>query len=564
MAIFISKAKGLLPVFALGVAALPASGETFVWASANDGYFDEKTNWLVSDAAASRAPGEGDAVLFTNGAYTVTLRGDTSLDSIDLTCGSTANITGQTDTDVTMELGGNTLAAATRINASICTWDYAVKARLTLRNGKVRCDQALTSSGQGLGLTVNGNFGSTYTLRLGGRLSLENVEVLSDKASLFNSYRDGGVRLSLGTTWSIDGPLQLMGNPHPLALSGNGTVLDASEIWNERTQDLTSCYEENRGIEVSDGAVLNTRFLYVTTNDGSHDGRLAAVSGGKINLSIADTANDYKSGVVQNAVNMRNLNVERFLFLVSGKGSEINLTGEATTVGRPCFPVGNKSGCRNNSLQVLDGGRLQGPSTSMVSLGAGESTNNCIVVSNGTLDVGVIWTGSAVRYVSPDGTQYFGSVSNNVLHVAGTNPLVRVTSSAGYNATYCKGALTLVYDTILRYDVPETGYVSTPIQVVNHKCELHRTTIPGFEDQPACRLVLNARAWARKHPKGRLVLMETAQSSTSAMTELVNHASFPDLEGWDDEQPGELTIEDGGTKLVYTAPARSGFCLMLR
>lgn len=186
------------------------------------------------------------------------------------------------------------------------------------------------------------------------------------------------------------------------------------------------------------------------------------------------------------------------------------------------------------------------------------------MVSNGTLDVGVVWTGSAVRYKDAAGENYYGSVSNNVLHVAGTNPLVRVTASAGFNATYCKGALTLVYDTIVRYDVPEAGYVATPIQVTNHKLELHRTTIPEYKDtQPACRLVLNARPWARKHPQERLVLMETAQDSATAMQELVDHASFPDLAGTHDE-PGVLTIEDGGTKLVYTAPARRGMMLIFR
>lgn len=42
-------------------ASAACAGERFVWASAQDGDFDDATKWLVADAPAERAPGEGDA-----------------------------------------------------------------------------------------------------------------------------------------------------------------------------------------------------------------------------------------------------------------------------------------------------------------------------------------------------------------------------------------------------------------------------------------------------------------------------------------------------------------------
>ena len=38
-------------------ASAACAGERFVWASAQDGDFDDATKWLVADAPAERAPG---------------------------------------------------------------------------------------------------------------------------------------------------------------------------------------------------------------------------------------------------------------------------------------------------------------------------------------------------------------------------------------------------------------------------------------------------------------------------------------------------------------------------
>ncbi|MBQ3289666.1 MAG: hypothetical protein IJH50_09685 [Kiritimatiellae bacterium] len=227
-------------------------------------------------------------------------------------------------------------------------------------------------------------------------------------------------------------------------------------------------------------------------------------------------------------------------YLASGSGnSSMTLRNNATLTltGMSRFFVGvgandnrmSETGC---FLNVLSGSTLDGGSTQLEVGPVGNTSFSGINVDNATVNCGVIYLGSKSSETCS---------SNDLLHVSGAAPRINLASEASTS-------LQLRMGTRLKFTIPENGFAATPIVTAGG---VHVESDEAQYAVDPVKLVIDASAF-----KGdRQTLVKTATDSTAAFQKLIGNINFVG------RKRGLLTIEAGGTELVYSVP---GALLIIR
>ena len=86
------------------------------------------------------------------------------------------------------------------------------------------------------------------------------------------------------------------------------------------------------------------------------------------------------------------------------------------------------------------------------------------------------------------------------------------------------------------------------------------TVLGGITADASAGLVLDAKAFGRRHPKESIALIECEKDSESALQTLADNLSFVNT---DSLHQGAVAVVDG-KRLVYTAPQKMGLSIMIR
>ena len=537
------------------VAVNLSNADTFVWSSPTGGDFEEAANWRVNNAIPATCPGAGDSILFCAGTYTVILAADHTVAAIDLS-------TGETETrewdghDVffpTINLGKHTLTATDRIDVSLRTPQYWNEnpeefGSLTFINGTVVCNGSLMQCGDeavnntsATGFGAGVCWGQNWFDRVRGHLVIGDGAT-ANVASAFVMGYNSGIRVTDGGALHVSGWMQSHHRAlEHLSISGTGTTVSI-DTFNVSGQPKTNVVEN--GANASFGQI---RWGYWWGEGGN---ALVVRSGATLSLS---RQNEWEAFAEQTD------NIHDSLVLVTGEGSTLAIPENSV------FQFGNKNNNVNQTLRVENGGAVRGPQSSRIIIGRGPGcTGNCLDVDNGTIEVGKIHFGDSwqVWDFSPDGP-YYGYSSNGLFRISGSVPSVHVTSQSwdGGGHMLFEGTVNLDFDTTLQFDIPATGWASAPL-LIDSRLWTAPSTIPGYENAPSCRLVVNPLDFGRARPGMRVILVETAIDSTAAFDTLIANASLGDAAGT--AFAGELSIEDNGCKLVYRAPNSNTTVILLR
>ena len=227
-------------------------------------------------------------------------------------------------------------------------------------------------------------------------------------------------------------------------------------------------------------------------------------------------------------------------YFASGSGNSSmtlrnNATLTLTDMARFFVGVGANNTARSAtgcSLNVLSGSTLDGGSTQLEVGPVGNTSFGGINVDNATVNCGVIYLGSKSSETCS---------SNNLLHVSGAAPRINLVSEAG-------SSLQLRMGSRLKFTIPEDGFAATPIVTAGG---VHVEPDEDLYAVEPVGLVIDASAF-----KGdSQTLIKTATDSTTAFQRLIDNVEFVG------KKRGLLTIEAGGTELVYSVP---GALLIIR
>ena len=182
---------------------------------------------------------------------------------------------------------------------------------------------------------------------------------------------------------------------------------------------------------------------------------------------------------------------------------------------------------------MLSGSTFSGTDTRIeVGTASGDASFCGINVSNATLNCKAI-------YLGPYSDTTFSS-SNHVLTVAGEAASISLASTDAYSLKLRMGSK-------LKFALPANGFAATPITTAGG------VAVYADENSAAVdpvKIVIDASAF-----RGNCqTLVETATDSTAAFQRLADHVEFVGKRGL-------LSIEDGGTKLVWYSP---GALLIIR
>jgi hypothetical protein len=197
----------------------------------------------------------------------------------------------------------------------------------------------------------------------------------------------------------------------------------------------------------------------------------------------------------------------------------------------------------NSVFNVLDGATFLGAATTRLEAGAGgHSSFNGIAVSNATVTCGAIYLG-----LLASGTYSYYS-SNDYLRVAGPTTRIGVLDTAADSIRVCMGSR-------LVFTLPENGFNATPLTTAGG------VTVPADEEVMAVdpvKLVIDPSAFDADRKGRKQTLLACATDSTESLQRLVDNVEFVNA-----VRHGKVTIEDGGTRLVYNGLA-GGTHLILR
>ena len=553
------------------LAAVTVPADVYIWSNPAGGAFEEPSNWLVGASFQSlnvvpcievaggtvpaTCPGSGDSILFCPGTYTITLAEDHAVTDIDLSTGTDEirEWTGHAVFFPTIDLGKHTLTASRRVDVSLRTPQYfngdpEEFGSLTFVNGTIVCNGAAMQCGDedanntgasGFGAGVC--WGQNWFDRVRGHLVVGDGAT-ANVASAWTMGYNAGIRVADGGSLNVSG---WMHSHHRaiehLAISGEGATA-AIDTFNVSGQTKTNIVEN--GANVSIGQI---RWGYWWGEGGN---ALIVRSGATLSLS---RQNEWESWAEQTD------SIHDSLVLVTGKGSTLSIPEGSA------FQFGNRNNDVDQTLRVADGGAVRGPQSARIIIGRGPGcTGNRLDVDNGIVEIGKIHFGDnwQVWDFAPDGP-YYGYASNGVLRVAGAAPLVHATAQGwdGGGHMLFEGTINLDFDATLQFDIPAAGWATAPVQV-DTRLWAAPSTIPGYEDAPSCRLVVNALDYARAHPGEKVVLVQTVVDSTAAFTELIENATFPDTAGT--AFLGTVEIADEGRQLVYTSPNSNTTVVLIR
>ena len=511
-----------------------------------DGAFETLGNWREVDAADA-LPGTDNTVELPLGTYTIALGQNQTVGALRARNG---RIGYAPRIDATVDMGGHKLTVMGNVEAQ-GTYGYSSDrfARLALTNGTFQAEELklgafsdfiVDRTGTTIGYTGPDPASARPFLAGSGSLSVvgpgTTATIRKDitMAGPFTSLRVAG-----GATFACKGirayAEQDRMSTYPagvydrmqIEITGAGTTANINDLWIHRDVDFT----------ISDGAT-------VTIPSSSEYFASVGCYIGCIGRSFEDVGGNSTRLVVDNA--SLTLKSTGFGVGVSYKGSggpgtsmTVRNGGTVTLSGVQRFFVGvarYANGLTINStncvLNVL-GGSTFAAGSAKVEIGAtGDSSYSGIHVDDSTL------SGCKVLYI---GSKENGRCSSNdYFHVSGTAAHVGVTGTDADSIKLRAGAQ-------LRFTLPANGFDATPITtaggvgVVTDADE----TVQTYSVVPS-KLVIDASAFDADRRGRKQTLLSCATASAESLQRLVDNVEFVNA-----SRHGTVTIEDGGTRLVY-------------
>jgi len=501
---------------------MTVSAADYFWHAPQNGDFGVAANWRLgstgTDGDAVTPPGESDTVYFCTGEYTISLNNDARIGKLYV-----ENQDSYAERTVHFNLNGHTL---TTVDRYIVNGDVShAAATLTFTNGCV------SSEGK---ILISKEAANAWT----GNLILDDV--------ICATTNDIGV---MGA-W----PSLIVRNGSKISCSSlGGRVFQIGE-----TMDIAGAEINARGAlhfvgphraRIHDGTwIHSTNSLFI--NGYAQDCTVGHRVGGRV---VVDHS------VITNAGIKTRILLGTAAYDNSGNLGEcvLILTNHTVCTGYGYGHVGgrqNETFSCSNRIEIVDGSLLEmngfeyGTSRTcdglIVSFSRG-SSDNVLYVKDGT------YIGRFLR-IGNTGATETSCGTNNILHIAGTCPLVKTTAQHNqWNLS-----MQFASGSILRFDIGRDGYENVPIQV-GGTLVASRPEIEPFNTL-SNRLEIAARDFDREHPNERLVLIETSRDSAAAFQELIGNSRFSS------SHPGTLSIENSGKSLVYTAPKKVGSVIYIQ
>ena len=512
--------KSIAMVAGLALAALTVAAEDYFWNNAEGGDWNVAANWKLGSTGtggeAPGAPGESDIAYFCTGEYTISLNADTRVGKLTL-----ENKDRNPACTVHFQLNGHALTTAdtTLVDGDVSHgW-----ATMTFTNGCVYSEKGMTvgqqnnASWRGLLLLDDVICAMTNALTVQGA----TPKLVVRNGSKVSCVSLGGYARKRADTMTIEG--------QGVSVTVNGAI--------------TACGPHN--VRIADGAfVTSIGHLNINGYEQDFSGEPEGERGARV---VIDNATVTNTGI-KASIGLGNQNL---------RNCSLVLTNNARCVSYGFCYVGgrqNETFGGGHCLEVVDGSLLDlngfesaGSRTCnglRIANDAG-SANNTLFVKDGTVKSRFVLIGHN------DVTAGGACATNNVIHFAGTHPLVWAIAEhyQGYSTVLNSGS-------VLRFDISKDGYSNAPLKV-DGTLKADRPTAEPYATL-SNKIVVAARDFDRAQPETRLTLIETSKDSTAALQELVDNSTF--LSG----NPGTLTIENGGKRLVYTSPKRRGLVLLFR
>ena len=510
--------------------ALPMAGNAadYFWNNAEGGGWSALANWKLGSKGtggdAETLPGETDTVYFCTGTYTSTLSENVRVYKI-----KQENVDRSPVCNVRFDLNGYELVS---VDSPLVNGDVTHgEATMTFTNGCVCAESGFVVGQQstaswrgnlfldGVNCSLTNNLtpqgaSPKVTIRHGAKLSCNDLSGTIKKRT--NSVVIEGA----GVVVDLRGKLQFTG-PHNVRIADGAFIKTVGSFGiSGYEQDFSNEPTGQRGghVVIDNATVTNT--------------------GLKANINLGASVGD---GTLRNCALVLTNNAKCVSFGYGFVGGNQNGTA---------FSDGNR-------IEVVDGSLLDfnglefGTSRTCDGLTiarAAGSANNVLYVKDGTVKSRFLRVGN--NGVSSAGT----CATNNVVHFSGTHPLVWTIAqhNDGYSMEMRSGS-------VLRFDVGEDGYANVPLKVdgtlkVSRPSDATHVEFNVLSN----KILIAASDFDRAQPETRLVLIETKNDSTAALQELVENSTILS------DNPGALSVENSGKRLVYTSPRRSGLMIVVR
>ena len=502
-----------------------------------DGAFGAPGNWIDIDST-QEIPGEDNTVDLPSGTYKISLDANQTVAAL---WANNGNALSCAPIDATLDLCGHTLTVLGMFSAESIWGRSGRFASLTLTNGtfkaeavhigaiynyipcdpKIVAQDAAFNSGSG-SLLVEGP-DTTVTIRKG-----------VDLDGPFTRLRVAG-----GATFACDRlrsrSMQYQGSDYApgvydraqIEITGAGTKATLGSMWMHRDVDVT----------FSDGAditLLKSSESFSSVGWASCIGRSCEGFHGNSTHMVVDNASltmrcdgfivgashngsggPGSSLTVQNGSTLMVTNIKKFVVGASRNGE-----------------WGRNSNSTNSVFKLLSGSDFRGAATTLLAVGGGGSSSfNGMVVSNatatcGTLNVGLLASGTYSYYSS-----------NDYLRVAG--PTARISALGTETNSIC-----LRMGTRLTFALPAGGFDAPPLTSAGGVTVMADEQVVAVDP---VKLVIDPSAYDADRKGRSQTLISCATDSTESFQRLIDNLVVVNANHF-----GELSIEDGGTKLVYT------------
>ena len=513
-----------------------------------DGTFGTPGSWCAIDPTQA-IPGVDNTAVLPCGTYKVTLDANQTVAALSANNG---NVSRMPHLNATLDMGGHTLTVLGEY-ASESTWGTSSRfSRVTLTNGTFKAETAKIGAIHDVifcepnVLAQDVAFGcGSGTLIVEGSGTTVSVRKYVDLYGPFTRLRVGG-----GANFTCDRlraySMQYHGTSYApgvydraqIEITGSGTVVSLGALSIHRDVDVL----------IGDGADVTVR---KSAENFSSMGWISC---------IGRSCERYHGNSSRMVVDNATLRMTCTGFAVGashngsgGSGTSMTLRNGATLVVTNVsrFAVGASrngqwgvgSNATNSIFEVQDGATFLGAATTRLEAGAGgHSSFNGIVVSNATVTCGAIYLG-----LLASGTYSYYS-SNDYLRVAGPATRIAVSGTAADSIRVRMGSR-------LAFTLPENGYAATPLTTAGG------VTVMADEDVmdvDPVKLVIDPSAFDAERKGRKQTLLACATDSTESLQRLVDNVEFVNAARY-----GTVTIEDGGTRLVYNGLA-GGTSLILR
>ena len=502
-----------------------------------DGAFGTPGSWSAIEPTQA-IPGEDNTAVLPCGTYKVTLDANQTVAAL---WANNGNVSRMPHLDATVDMGGHTLTVLGEYAAE-STWGVngTRLSRVTLTNGTFKanavkigainnvifCEPASIAQQNafncGSGSLVAEGPGTVVTIRKGVEMMgpFTRLRVAGGASFTCDRLRAYGMQYH-GASYAPG-----VYDRAQIEITGAGTVASIGAMWIHRDVDF----------EISDGADVTVQ------NASDYFTSLGSIS--CIGRSFENYHGNSTRMVVDNAtlrMTCPGFGIGATHKSSGGSGSSMTLRNGAllvaTNVSR--FAVGaSRNGqwgggvnSTNSVFNVLDGATFLGAATTRLEAGAGgHSSFNGIVVSNATVTCGTLSLG-----LLASGTYSYYS-SNDYLRVAGPATRIGVLGNAADSILVRMGSR-------LVFTLPENGFTATPLTTAGG------VSVPADEEAMAVdpvKLVIDPSAFDAERKGHKQTLLACATNSTESLQRLVDNVEFVNA-----ARHGTVTVEDGGTRLVY-------------